>query len=283
MTAFIGTGGFDTIVPGFVSPGVEARGPDAAPDATPSDGDDLVAGGKGADTAALGAGGDTVGGSDRAFGQARTDRLVFDGEGSDEVFAFSAEGGEDRLDRDVGGVAMRLRDLERIGPLAGGGAVLMRVEGGAGLGGKFGGGRRDRVAVEDGDGASFVTISGAATGLALIGLPVFVSVEAADEADAFAYRAGGGVPVARGGSAPAGSGSCAPAPAGSGRALRAASGPRRSGPGAGRARTPTGRSRARRRGRRGARARARCAGRARCRARRRGRRGPWPSAWARRR
>lgn len=38
MTTFLGTDGTDTIVPGFVSPGVEARGPGA----TPGDGEDTI-------------------------------------------------------------------------------------------------------------------------------------------------------------------------------------------------------------------------------------------------
>ncbi len=215
MTNFIGTNAGDTIVPGFVSPGVVAIGPDT----TPGDGDDLIvarggddiaAGGKGADTATLGAGDDIFGwapadGSDRVFGQAGFDRLDFDGDDNAESFAISGSAGLTLLDRDVGDVTMRLDSVERIDLFTGAGADRVRIDDLARTGTEevridlsgvkgsgAGDGASDLIEIFDGNGDSFVSVLGSAGALSIIGLPSFVRIDAADAQDSFVLRTGGG-------------------------------------------------------------------------------------------
>lgn len=121
MTVFIGTDTADTIAPAAVSPRVVPIGPDAAPGNGDDliharDGNDTVAGGKGADIAFLGSCDDVFGwdpgdGSDTVVGQAGSDRLVFNGDENAEVFSLSGAGGKAGLYRDVDSIAITLAEV----------------------------------------------------------------------------------------------------------------------------------------------------------------------------
>lgn len=215
MTIFIGTNAGDIIAPGLISPGVIALGPDA----TPGDGDDTiiarggndgVAGGKGVDTALLGAGDDffswaPADGSDAVFGQAGFDRLDFDGDDKAETFTLKATGGEARLDRDVGAVTMRLSSMERIDLFAGGGAddvqigkmtgsgvqeVRIDLSGVKGAG--TGDGIADSVTLSDSAAASFITLFDDGGSVSVIGLEAFVALAGVEAEDSVTLKAGGG-------------------------------------------------------------------------------------------
>jgi Ca2+-binding RTX toxin-like protein len=214
-TTFIGTNGDDTIVPGFVSPGVEPVGPDSAPgdgDDTiiSRSGNDIVAGGRGADVAILGAGDDTFGwapadGSDTVFGQSGRDRLVFDGDGSDEAFTLDRTPAGLALDRDVGAVTMTLSGIEvidilagdgndevSVGNLAGSGLEELSIDLSAARGDSGGDGAFDRVTLLAGSGAVAVNLFGSGGDVFISGLPVFTTVANADTSDVVAVRTGGG-------------------------------------------------------------------------------------------
>src|SRR5262245_43589900 len=123
-STFTGTGADETITPGLVSPTVAVSGTLA----TPSDADDVVDAGGGADTIDSSGGADTVrggtgndvfiwnpgDGSDTVEGGADADRLAFFGNGVNENFDVSANGGRVRFTRDVGNVIMDLDDVETI-------------------------------------------------------------------------------------------------------------------------------------------------------------------------
>lgn len=215
MSTFIGTNAADTIVPGTLSPGVIRIGSDP----TPGNGDDLiqarggndiVAGGKGADTAFLGAGDDLFGwnpgdGSDTVFGQSGHDRLVFDGDGSAEVFAVSGGSGKARFDRDVGNIVMALAGVEvidlfagagkdqvRIGPLAGSGIEEIQIDLAAQRGTRVADAATDRVLVSDGDAGSLVDILGSGDGAFILGLDSFVAIQGAGANDVIDFDAGAG-------------------------------------------------------------------------------------------
>lgn len=214
-TTFLGTNGDDTIVPGTVSDGVLAIGPDA----TPGDGDDLivsrggddiVAGGRGNDTAALGGGDDVFGwapgdGSDIVFGQAGSDTLDFDGDGADEVFALLRQGKSDLFFRDVGNINMTLFDVEKIDLFAGAGADKIDVADMAGgkvselsidlgpeEGAMTGDGAIDRITVRDGNGDGAISVLGFGSTAFVLGLPVFVNIANAEADDILTIEAGGG-------------------------------------------------------------------------------------------
>lgn len=215
MTIFIGTNADDIIAPGLISPGVIPLGPDT----TPGDGndtiiarggDDVVAGGKGADTALLGTGDDVFGwaladGSDAVFGQAGFDRLDFDGDDSRETFTLRALDNEARLDRDVGEVTICLSSMERIDLFAGGGGDVVGIADMAGSGVEevridlsgvkgagTGDGMADSIVVSDGADASFVTLLGNGGSVSVIGLDAFIRIDAIEAQDVVILKAGGG-------------------------------------------------------------------------------------------
>ncbi len=215
MTRFIGTTGADTIVPGFVSPGVQAIGPDATP-GTGDDliigraGDDTVAGGLGEDKALLGAGDDIFGwapadGSDEVDGGAGFDSLIFDGSDDVEAFDLDRRLNEVRLTRDLGDVEMRLDAVERIDLFAGGGADTITagptrgtdlqeflVDLAAERGGDAGDGAADTVALDADAGASFLTLTGSGDTASVIGLDAFVGIRGAEAGDTLRVNGRGG-------------------------------------------------------------------------------------------
>src|SRR3982751_1958302 len=132
MATFTGTNADETITPGFVSATVVASGGAAPSDADDTinagggadlidagGGNDTVTGGTGNDTALLGAGDDSFvwnpgDGSDIVEGQAGTDTLVFNGANIAEKIDISANGPRVRFTRDIGTVTMDLNGVERI-------------------------------------------------------------------------------------------------------------------------------------------------------------------------
>lgn len=215
MTTSIGSNSADTIVPGLVSPGVKVLGPDPTPGARDDlilarGGDDTVAGGRGDDIASLGAGDDVFfwapgDGSDTVAGQGGFDVLAFDGNGAGEVFDLFDGGGATRFNRDVGGIAMRTTGVERVALFAGGGSDVTRVGAmaqsaveeltidlSAVKGSRAGDGAADRIELAGGDSDGFVSILGQGDTAAILGLPVFVSVEGAEAADTIDLDLGAG-------------------------------------------------------------------------------------------
>ena len=92
----------------------------------------LVIGGRGNDTALLGAGNDTFvwnpgDGSDTVDGQAGADTLLFNGANVNEKIDISANGSRARFTRDVGNVTMDLNRVEQIQFNALGGADTVTV------------------------------------------------------------------------------------------------------------------------------------------------------------
>jgi Ca2+-binding RTX toxin-like protein len=90
------------------------------------DGNDFIDGNQGNDVALLGAGDDVFqwdpgDGSDVVEGQAGLDRLDFNGNGANENFDISANGGRVLLTRNVGSIVMDVNDVEGIIVRAGGG------------------------------------------------------------------------------------------------------------------------------------------------------------------
>jgi len=124
MSLFFGTSTGETIKPGFVSPTVRVLGKTKQPsDAVDfifaGAGNDVVAGGGGNDFAFLGAGNDTFewntgDGSDTVDGQSGLDRLLFNGAGSGETIAVSAQGNLARVTDTAGSVSMTLANIEQI-------------------------------------------------------------------------------------------------------------------------------------------------------------------------
>src|SRR5262249_51373850 len=83
------------------------------------DGNDTVDGNQGNDVAFLGAGDDVFvwdpgDGSDIVEGQASLDIMDFNGNGANENFEISANGGRALFTRNVGNIVMDLNDVERV-------------------------------------------------------------------------------------------------------------------------------------------------------------------------
>jgi len=224
-STFTGTGADETITPGLVSPTVAVSGTLA----TPSDADDVVDAGGGADTidssggadtvrggtgndvAFLGAGNDVFiwnpgDGSDTVEGGADADRLAFFGNGVNENFDVSANGGRVRFTRDVGNVIMDLDDVETITlrPLGGtdnatvndlSGTDVTRVA--IDLEGAFGSGaadgQADNVTVTGTAGADAIAVAAAAGSVSVTGLPASVDITHSDAGlDFLTIQAGAG-------------------------------------------------------------------------------------------
>ena len=155
------------------------------------DGNDLIDGNRGNDTALLGAGDDTFvwnpgDGSDTVEGQAGTDTLRFNGANIDENIDISANGERVRFSRDVATITMDLNDVEQINFNALGGADTITVNdlsgtdvtAGqldlAGAPAARGDGQADTVIVNGTNGDDVIDVVGVGTSVSVVGLPALV-------------------------------------------------------------------------------------------------------------
>ena len=166
-----------------------------------SAGDDLIFGGDGNDLALMGAGddefvwnpGDDL---DTLEGQAGTDRMLFNGNGSVENITISPSGGRITFFRDVAAVTMDLNDVEQITFNAAGGAdtisindlsstdaALITLNLATAIGGTVGDATTDVIAVNASGGADTVTISGTGGNYTATGLPYTLAVNTSEAAD----------------------------------------------------------------------------------------------------
>ncbi len=176
------------------------------------DGADFVDGQQGNDIVRLGAGDDVFqwdpgDGSDVVGGGDGTDTVVFNGSNVGERIDLSAQGAHLRLTRDVGAIAMKIDEVERVQlTLLGGGDRLVvnnlaatdvaevAVALAGTIGGTAGDGAADSLVVRGGGGADGVTISGGGSALAVTGLRARVtasSVEGANDALVVTGEGGG--------------------------------------------------------------------------------------------
>jgi Ca2+-binding RTX toxin-like protein len=137
VSTFIGTNADEIITPAQVSATVKVIGSPG----TPSDaddiifaggGNDIVAGGRGADQAFLGSGNDTFvwnpgDGSDLVEGQGGFDTLQFNGANVGENINIAANGSRVLMTRDVANITMDLNGMEQINFVALGGADNINV------------------------------------------------------------------------------------------------------------------------------------------------------------
>lgn len=169
MASFIGTGGRDTITPGFVSPGVGTEPGSPAPSdeadtilggarddhIDAGGGDDSVIGGTGEDTIELGDGDDTAfwsagDGQDSLDGGLGFDTLVFAGNDRSEKYDLFVRPNGAVVSRDVGSADMTLPGIERVEIHTGGGRDYVGISDLTGSGIEevlvaLGGGGRDSV------------------------------------------------------------------------------------------------------------------------------------------
>ncbi|BCH32022.1 hypothetical protein MesoLjLc_39520 [Mesorhizobium sp. L-8-10] len=224
MATFTGTTGDDTITPGLVTSGVVV-----VPAGTkPSNANDIINAGAGADTIDSGGGNDTVAGqqgndiirlgdgndtalwnpgdgSDTIDGGAGFDTLDFFASNASEIVALSSNAGHLRLSRDVGSVTLDVDAMEKVVFHAFGGTDSITVGDLSGtdvtqvvinLEGVLGSGSGDAVAdivVFNGtDTSNSITISGVGGSIAIAGLPWTAAVSAADAFDRLVVNGGGG-------------------------------------------------------------------------------------------
>jgi Ca2+-binding RTX toxin-like protein len=187
------------------------------------DDNDFVDGNQGNDRAFLGAGDDVFqwdpgDGSDVVEGQDGVDTLLFNGNGANEIFDVSANGGRARFTRNVGNIVMDLNDVERIDVNALGGTDTTIVNDLTGtdvtqvninlagtIGGTAGDGQADIVIVNGSNGADVVDVVGAGTSVSVLGLAARTSVTNSEGAnDALVINTLGGDDVITATTLPAG-------------------------------------------------------------------------------
>jgi Ca2+-binding RTX toxin-like protein len=194
-TTISGGDGSDMLLGGQVQPVAENERYKAG------DGNDLVDGGKGNDTAYLGDGTDTFRwdngeGSDVIEGQDGTDTMLFNGAAVAEQATLTANGGRLTFFRVQGNVTMDTNDVEIVDDNAIGGADSVTVNDLTGtdvtqtnidLAGAFGGnagdGAVDSVVVNGTNGDDNIAITGNGSGADVTGLATTVSVKHADLTD----------------------------------------------------------------------------------------------------
>jgi RTX calcium-binding nonapeptide repeat (4 copies) len=164
-----------------------------------SPGDDLVRGQDGDDVFLMGAGDDVAewipgDDNDTLEGQGGTDRLVMTGNGTNEGFDLSPNGGRLRLFRNVASVVLDANDVELVTLHTGAGGDNVDVNNLAGtdvtrvdvdLAGAsgFGDGQHDTVTQLGTNGADLVTVDGGPDRVTTAGLATAVSVTGADTID----------------------------------------------------------------------------------------------------
>jgi Ca2+-binding RTX toxin-like protein len=176
-----------------------------------ADGDDFVDGQQGNDVALLGAGDDVFqwdpgDGSDTVEGQDGTDSMRFNGNGANEVFAASANGGRLLFTRNVGNIVMDANDVELVDLNALGGTDTITVNDLTGtdvvrldgdlagvLDGSAGDAQPDTVIVNGTNGNDIIDVVGAGTSVSVVGLSAQVNVANSEGAnDALVVNALGG-------------------------------------------------------------------------------------------
>jgi Ca2+-binding RTX toxin-like protein len=175
------------------------------------DGNDFIDGNQGNDVAFLGAGDDVFqwdpgDGSDTAEGQDGTDTMLFNGNGANEIFDASANGGRVRFTRNLGNIVMDLSDVERIDLNALGGADALTVNDLSGtdvlqvnanlagaLGSASGDALPDTIIVNGTNGNDIIDVLGSGTSAAVVGLHTQVNIGGSEGAnDALVVNALGG-------------------------------------------------------------------------------------------
>jgi RTX calcium-binding nonapeptide repeat (4 copies) len=197
-TAIAGGDGNDSLEGGQVVAGVPENETFKA-----GDGDDMVDGGKGNDTAHLGGGNDTFRwdpgeGSDVIEGQDGSDTMLFNGAGAPAVenITMTANGGRLNFLRDVGNVKMDTDGVETVDFNALGGVDNVTVNDLTGtdvtqtnldlagsLAGSTGDGAVDNVVVNGTDGDDAISIDGNGSGADVTGLATAVSIKHAEPTD----------------------------------------------------------------------------------------------------
>lgn len=174
------------------------------------DGSDTVTGGVGKDVASLGAGDDRFiwnqgDGSDIVEGEAGFDTLEFNGFGAGESISISANGDRATLLRDLGGITMDVKSVERIevAPLGGADNITVNDLTGTGVtqvaidlaaaGTAHGDGQSDRVLVNATAGNDVITIDRKGSTVTVSGLAETVTIAHAESAlDRLTVSAGAG-------------------------------------------------------------------------------------------
>jgi len=181
------------------------------------DGNDFIDGNQGNDTAFLGAGADIFqwdpgDGNDTVEGQADIDALIFNGNGANEVFNVSPNGGRAQLIRDVGLVNLDVNDLEQVTVNAGSGSDSIFVNDVTGteitnitvnlagtIGGSSGDGLFDFIQGVATGADNLINLVGAGSSYFVTGLPALLSVNQSEATDALTVQAGGGNDIILGG------------------------------------------------------------------------------------
>jgi Ca2+-binding RTX toxin-like protein len=209
---FNGQNGLATIAQFTIDGGAgndQLRGTDGADTLIGGLGDDFIDGNIGADTALMGAGNDTFqwdpgDGSDIVEGQGGLDTMQFNGSNIGEVIDLSANGQRLRFTRNVASIVMDVDGVEVVNFRALGGADAVTVHNLAATAvngvnvdlGAFGGtgdSSADNVVVEGTDGPDVITVAGSAGSATVTGLPVKVTITAAESAlDRLTVSAGNG-------------------------------------------------------------------------------------------
>jgi Ca2+-binding RTX toxin-like protein len=167
-----------------------------------------VTGGRGDDTALLGAGNDTFvwnpgDGNDIVEGGAGADTMQFNGANIAETIDISANGERVRFTRNVANIVMDVNDVEVVNFKALGGADIIAVHSLAGtdvtqvnldLSGAAGGGdgALDTVSVDGTNGNDAIQVAGDATSAAVLGLSAQVSITGTETGDVLTVRGLGG-------------------------------------------------------------------------------------------
>ena len=180
---------------------LETNGGDDADTLTGSAGDDLVNGGRAADTAFMGGGDDTFvwnpgDGSDVVEGQAGSDTMLFNGANIAESIDLSANGSRLRFTRDIASITMDTNGVENVdvnalggadkvnvGDLAGTNVSQVNVDLAATIGGDAGDGQPDAVVVNGSSGDDAIAISGGAGSATTSGLAAVVAISHAEPAN----------------------------------------------------------------------------------------------------
>ena len=211
-----GLGGNDVINASGIAAGqvqIELLGGIGADTLQGSAGNDLIFGGDGNDLALMGAGNDEFVWNpgddlDTLEGQAGTDRMLFNGNGSVENIAISNNAGRISFFRDVAAVTMDLNEVEQIifnaaggadniviNNLSGTDAALITINLALSIGGSVGDAATDVVAANGTGSADTIIIAGTGGAYTATGLPYTLAVNQSEVGDTLLVQAGLGADV----------------------------------------------------------------------------------------